>query len=230
MAQRTVVLSPHLDDAVLSCWHVLTGAGDVTVVNVFAAVPEAGRLGWWDRLTGARDSAERMRERLLEDAEALGLVGAAVVNLDQLDSQYRRNGSQPSLERALADALRGADVVYAPAALFPTEDHELVRAAVLEQRPDVRLYADLPHAALYGLPAWVTGEQEDELDVDGSWRGRLEEAGLRPDALRPEVHRLDDEEFERKLDVLRRYRTQLPALEREAPLEALRWEVAWRRP
>ena len=38
-----VVLSPHLDDAVLSCWHVLGREGDVRVVNVFTGSPEDGR-------------------------------------------------------------------------------------------------------------------------------------------------------------------------------------------
>jgi LmbE family N-acetylglucosaminyl deacetylase len=225
---RTVVLSPHLDDAVLSCWHVLTAADEVTVVNVFAGVPESGTLGWWDRLTKATDSAERMRERRAEDVEALGLAGAAGANLDLLDEQYRRNGSPTRLKDALAERVGDADVVYAPAVLFPIPDHALVLAAALELREDVRLYADMPHAAIYGLPGWVTG-QRDVLDVDAAWRGRLAEAGLHPDSLRAEVHALEDEAFEHKLSALRRYRTQLPAIEREAPLETLRWEVTWTR-
>src|SRR5436305_11968249 len=64
----TAVLSPHLDDAVLSCWHALAAAADVTVINVAAAVPASGHpLPWWDRRTGATESAIRMRERLAED-------------------------------------------------------------------------------------------------------------------------------------------------------------------
>ena len=35
-----VVLSPHLDDAVLSAWHVLRSGGDVCVVTVFAGLPD----------------------------------------------------------------------------------------------------------------------------------------------------------------------------------------------
>jgi hypothetical protein len=41
------------------------------------------------------------------------------------------------------------------------------------------------------------------------------------------VHPLDGPDFERKLDAVRSYRSQLAALEREAPLESLRWEVTW---
>ncbi len=46
------ILSPHLDDAVLSCWHLLEQPGELIVINVFAGVPEdGGRLAWWDQGT-----------------------------------------------------------------------------------------------------------------------------------------------------------------------------------
>ena len=71
-----VVLSPHLDDAVLSCWHVLTKPGQLTVINVFTGVPAGlSAPAWWDQYTGATESAERVRERIEEDRRALALVG-----------------------------------------------------------------------------------------------------------------------------------------------------------
>jgi hypothetical protein len=225
MGSRRVVLSPHLDDAVLSCWHALD---DATVVSVFAGVPEPATSGWWDRLTGCHDSAERMRERHLEDESALALAGAEAVRLDLLDEQYRRNGASPPVAEVLADHVRDAEEVYAPLGLFLGEDHRLVRQAAFELRPDTILYADHPHAGIWGLPGWVTGEYgATELDVDAAWRHRMTEAGLEPETLRPEVHALDGEVFERKLAALDRYRTQVAALEREAPLDQLRWEVTW---
>jgi len=36
MVQPIAILSPHFDDAVLSCWQLLSGSGDVVVINVFA--------------------------------------------------------------------------------------------------------------------------------------------------------------------------------------------------
>jgi hypothetical protein len=63
--------------------------------------------------------------------------------------------------------------------------------------------------------------------VDGAWRQRMTEAGLDPSTLTPAVHALDDGAFERKLAAVRTYATQIPALEREAPLGQLRWEVTW---
>ena len=229
MAASTVVVSPHLDDAVLSCWHLLGGDDEITVVNVFTAIPEPGRLGWWDLLTGADDSVARMRVRLAEDEAALGRVGARRVNLDLLDSQYRQNGNVPALREALAPHLEGVGTVYAPAALLPlVEDHAIVRDAVAWLRDDLRLYADLPHAALYGFPNWVTGGEAENLDVARVWSARLAEAGFGQDA-RADVHDLAEEAFRAKLEAARHYETQLPALEREASLETLRWEVTWRR-
>ena len=71
------MLSPHLDDAVLSAWSVLTEARDVVVVNVFAGVPEARPVPRWDRLAGADDCRSHMKARLAEDRAALALVEAA---------------------------------------------------------------------------------------------------------------------------------------------------------
>ncbi len=200
----------------------------MTVVTVFAGIPSLdGRVPFWDRLTRASDSATRMRERLAEDAEALELAGAASCNLDLLDMQYRQYAAPPAVAEALVEPLRDADTVYAPAALFPVPDHVFVLAAALQLRSDVRLYADLPHAAIYGLPEWVTGQPERGLDVTGFWHARLEDSGLDPATLRAEVHALDDAAFERKLEGVRRYRTQVAAVECEAPLDRARWEVTW---
>ncbi len=230
MAGETVVLSPHLDDAIMSCWHLPTGSVDVTVVNVFAGVPrQAAMVGSWDCLTRACDSSARMGERLAEDAEALALAGVASVNLDLLDSQYRGFGPPPALAEALKEPLRGAETVYAPAAPYPVPDHVAVMAAALELRPDARLYADLPHAAIYGLPEWVTGEREADLDVGAFWRCRLTESGFDAASAQPHVHRLDDAALERKLEAVRCYRTQVAAVACEAPLDRLRWEVSWTR-
>jgi len=146
------ILSPHLDDAVLSCWHVLTQPGEVVVINVFAGAPE-GRdtVAWWDRYTGATDSRDRVRERAKEDRTALSLAGRTAVNLDLLDEQYR-DAEQPlapvtaELERFVSPGGR----IYAPAGLANHGDHALVRTAALELRTKgfvVSLYA----ARLAGL-------------------------------------------------------------------------------
>jgi len=91
-------LSPHLDDAVLSCGGLLaqlTGQGTaVTVITVFAQPPSAGRPlsplarrqhTMWGRLRGAYQT------RRAEDETALARLGLKPVWLPFLDCIYRRH-------------------------------------------------------------------------------------------------------------------------------------------
>lgn len=234
-----VVLSPHLDDAVLSCWHLLEGTHAVTVVNVFTGSPPAGTSpARWDRLTGARDPVARMRQRREEDRRALELVGRTAVNLGLLDVQYDRVRSpmRPLLAR-LGRLRTPATVLYAPAALSRHPDHEVVRDAALDLAREgwrVVLYADLPHGIRHGWPVWVTGVPEPAgIDVSAEWSSVLQDAGLPAERLEPHVWPLDDPVRRRKLRALEEYRTQRTALDglAFAPLgdaRALAFEVTWR--
>jgi LmbE family N-acetylglucosaminyl deacetylase len=221
------IVSPHLDDAVLSCWHLLAGPGDVRVVNLFTGVP-AGGLGEWDRRTGSQDSPRRMLERLAEDRAALSTAGRHALNVGLLDDQYRNGGAAPVTLASLVDP---RSVVFVPVAFGAHPDHVAAREAGLalrEEGVDVRLYADLPHAVAAGWPSWLTGPAgRPMLRAGGGWRCALDEAGIDPDAATADVQRLDAAAFGRKLGALRCYATQLPALLEYAPLEALRLEVTW---
>jgi len=236
-----VILSPHLDDAVLSCWHLLEASREVSVINVFTASPAAGRpIPWWDRLTGASDAVARMEERRAEDRAALALAGCEAVSLGLLDDQYRTAGIGA---RAVLGQLRGAlaadTTVYAPAAMDAHRDHVLVRDAALslarEGTPLV-LYADLPHAIPAGWPSWVTGEHTHAgPDPGAAWRRVLDAAGLLAERLVPRVRPLDAEARARKLAAVNCYGTQREALDRYsfAPLadpRVLAWEVYWEVP
>lgn len=235
---KAAVLSPHLDDAILSCWHVLDGRDDVTVVNVFTASPSPGtRAPWWDRLTGAQDPVARMGERRTEDRRALDLVARDAVHLDLLDAQYgNRELSAASLAGRLGALLQPGTVVLAPAGLSRHPDHEIVRDAALELARSGRsviLYADLPHGIAHGWPGWVAGTPEPAgLDIEADWAGVLTGAGLSVQRLVPRVRPLDDQARRRKLRALAEYRTQRAALDGLAfvPLEdprALAFEVSW---
>ena len=225
------VLSPHLDDVVFSCWHVLRSSLDVVVINVFTAVPAAGtEPPRWDLITGAGDPAERMRLRLEEDAAALALAGRRADNLGFVDSQYR-DGPPPG---DILDAVRerlppGADVL-APASIGGHSDHELVRdvgLALAGEGRNVSLYAELPYATAFGWPAWVTGDDPDPLlDVDAYWACHV------PDGYEPRVVELSPEQQETKVGAMRAYRSQFPALEagvqrRLTHPQLLRFEVVW---
>jgi LmbE family N-acetylglucosaminyl deacetylase len=215
-ARSAVILSPHLDDAVLSCWHLLCGPGEVTVINVFAGSPPPGSSpSWWDQLTGATDSAARMAERRAEDRAAFAIAGRTATSLEFLDEQYEPTGqSVDEIVSALRELIDPEAVVYAPAALGDHADHEKVRSAALalaESGQRVRLYADHPHAVRAGWPAWVEGARPTGGDaVADHWDQRLGDAGLtRP---RPAVHHLNTTEHQRKLRAVSAYRTQIRGL------------------
>jgi LmbE family N-acetylglucosaminyl deacetylase len=234
----TVILSPHFDDAVLSCWQVLEAGKEVAVVNVFTASPAAGRpIPWWDRLTGARDSIARMAERRAEDRAALALAGCEALSLGLLDDQYREADIESAavLER-LRGALAPGSTLYAPAAMDAHPDHVLVRDAALSLAGEgwpLVLYADLPHAITAGWPSWVTGERTGSgADPDDIWDRALAAAGLAVQRLGVRVRPLEPAVRARKLAAVDCYRTQREGLDRFAfaPLAdplVLAWEVYW---
>jgi LmbE family N-acetylglucosaminyl deacetylase len=231
------ILSPHPDDAVLSLWHLLIGPDDVQVLTAFNGPAEGDpAVGWWDKLTGATGALERAAERAAEDREALALAGRAPIDLGFVDGQYR-NGDQPigPLTEAIAAAVSGDVLILAPAALDLHRDHLAARAAALELREkghEVALYADVPHATVYGWPAWVNGgPADDQLDPAGHWERAMAGSGLSLRDLEPRVHQLEPEEVARKRAAVERYATQVAALEAEFGMltrpEVLRYEVVW---
>jgi LmbE family N-acetylglucosaminyl deacetylase len=220
MGPVAVILSPHFDDAVLSCWHVLAGAGEVLVVNVFAGEPPAGTLGWWDRLAGATDSAATIRARSEEDRQALALAGREAVNLSFLDSQYRQSHQTPG---EIVEALRGVIVegarIYAPASLGDGHrDHTAVRAAALAlhaEGVDLTLYADLPHATVNGWPRWVLDESSPGVDkASERWVSQLETTGIPVERMVATTQRLSAETHARKLEAVHTYSSQTTPLQR----------------
>jgi LmbE family N-acetylglucosaminyl deacetylase len=87
-----VVISTHLDDAVLSAWSTLAGArdesSDLQVVTVYAGVPRTGLLTSLDRAHGAEESAAWLHRRRSDDAKVLGSLGCHPVHLDLLEAQF----------------------------------------------------------------------------------------------------------------------------------------------
>lgn len=206
-------MSTHLDDAVMSCWSVLEGAPQVTVLTVFTGGPEPGFLGAWDSDSGVPDSATRMEQRRAEDVAALSLAGCAYVHLGLLEVEYGGGECPPA---AIAEQLAAAAVVYAPAGIgirHVNKEHGRVRDAVLSLRPDALLYADQPYCDF---------RSDTELPAELA-AGRLAEVV----ALRPEQR-------ERKARAIHCYAGELVKLERPdsfgpfAAADSLMHEVFWR--
>jgi LmbE family N-acetylglucosaminyl deacetylase len=233
----TAILSPHLDDAVLSCWHALTSMGEVAVINMFAAIPARDHpLSWWDRVTGATDSAARMRERLAEDQRALALAGRRAVNLEFLDDQYR--GAHQPLDQIVAELrciLAPTAVLLAPAGIGGHPDHLLVRAAALTLRENgfaVALYAELPHAIRNGWPQHIdNGSRRAPADnAEIEWEQALDQ--IDGAVGKQTVHALSARTHTKKLEAIHTYRTQVDALDTIAyqsldDADTLRYEVVW---
>jgi LmbE family N-acetylglucosaminyl deacetylase len=105
-----LVLSPHLDDGVLSCGQLLAAHPGSTLVTALAGIPPADApLGSWDARTGFTSSYGAILARRAEDAEACELLSATPVWLDGLDGgQYARPSYHDyALYAQLLDVLRG---------------------------------------------------------------------------------------------------------------------------
>ena len=87
---RVVIVSPHLDDAVLSCARFMAVHPGVTVVTVFAGNPDEyptpQRL--WDVQSGFGPDDDVMEARRAEDRAALALLDATPLHLQFVEHTY----------------------------------------------------------------------------------------------------------------------------------------------
>lgn len=235
-----LVLSPHLDDAVFSAFHVL--GGDAVVSTLCTASPSADTaLSNYDRLTRSSDSSGRYGERRAEDLAVAAAGGWRSFHYGLVDLPYRRSDRDldpGGIARRLLAAVKVGHVseLWIPAGIGGHHDHILTRSVGVElqailQSP-LHLYADLPYATNFGWPGWITGAPDPAyLDIDAAWRRWLPpEVDVRGDAT---IHRLDKEAQERKLEACAGYRTQF-AVSDSGPSrllshpERIPLEVSWR--
>ena len=162
---RIVVVSPHLDDAVLGCGGLLADHPGATVLTVFAGAPDAypDPMTWWDRLSGFASGDDPLDARRKEDAKALGELGATPAWLEFVEHQYldREDRARPAtIVDALETAIRRADptMVVAPFGLA-NPDHDCTHEAALLVRerlpgPAWFCYEDTGYKHIPGLLAW----------------------------------------------------------------------------
>jgi LmbE family N-acetylglucosaminyl deacetylase len=219
-----VYLSPHMDDAALSCGGAIarfTAAGQrVLVVNVCSgSPPPGGPLSPFAALQHERwglPPDQAVARRLAEDAEALAILGADGLELGLLDAIYRLPGAYvddatlfgpvargdtlaadagPALE-TLAARLPGA-VFYAPLGVGNHVDHVAVHAVagrLAASGATVAYYEDFPYAAR----------------AEGAVEARLDKLGG-ADRFGPAVAPIDAV-IERKLAAVAAYASQLATL------------------
>ena len=162
---RIVVLSPHLDDAVLGCGRFLAAHPGATVITVFAGAPDRypDPMTWWDQLAGFGRDDDPLAARRKEDANALDELGAEPVWLDFVEHQYldRNEWARPAaILDELEAAIRRADptTVVAPFGLA-NPDHDCTHEAALlvrERLPELAwfCYEDTGYKHIPGLLAW----------------------------------------------------------------------------
>jgi LmbE family N-acetylglucosaminyl deacetylase len=175
--KRVVVLSPHLDDAVLSLGASIADAAangaDVAIVTAFAGNP-ARRIdpSAWDRRAGFSDSLEALTARREEDRLACARIGARPVWLpfDYGGAEVDEN----ELASQLVEAVRSADTVLVPGWPLQNPEHGVLALLALRldlDAPALGLYVEqpyvwwrsyvepglLPQLAAAGIknPAWI---------------------------------------------------------------------------
>jgi LmbE family N-acetylglucosaminyl deacetylase len=223
---RVVVVSPHFDDAVLGCGHLLAAHPGSAVVTVMGGRPPAypDPVSPWDAWGGFGAGDDVVAARRLEDEAALAVLGADHAWLDFADFQYLEPGTYTPEQ--VAEPLEAAIVGCAPAAVFfpfglANPDHVLTHDAT-------RLVRDR-HPEL----AWFCYEDQGYKHIPGmlAWRvSSLFRAGLWPTPA--VVGIVTDPEPKRR--ALACYASQIPALENDwaiddaldAPVPEQYWRLA----
>jgi LmbE family N-acetylglucosaminyl deacetylase len=244
------ILSPHPDDAILSCCSVLDSDRAGFVMNVFAELPEPSFVTSLDQDCGATDSAEFMEARLQDDKRALKVINRRAVGYPFLDLQYRAY-QDPSIRKRIEkhtskfieiltaaklptpDLSAELDFVrhsafYAPLAIGGHPDHVAVRNYAVSRAKigtPVFLYADIPYAMRSNWSDWAqTGKTPPEVE------SILSALPFSRERLKQEVVKLTDSQLANKLKALSLYSTY-DALERTYPElkdpELISYEIFW---
>lgn len=149
------IISPHLDDAVLSLGDFLArNEVPVSVVTVLAGIPGFLPLTKYDFDCGFSSGAEAMGRRRVEDKDALAFLRCEAHHLDFLDMQYGIEQNPEQIKAALKPHLDMAfGPVYVPLGLVHP-DHELVARCAMEmllpqEGREIFVYEDAPSRVLY---------------------------------------------------------------------------------
>jgi LmbE family N-acetylglucosaminyl deacetylase len=222
--ERVVVVSPHLDDAVLSCARFMAVHPGVHVVTVFAgnppAYPEPMRL--WDVQSGFEPGEDVMETRRAEDRAALAVLQAEPHHLDFIEHTYLP-GDTPVAPDVVApvldECLRALQptLVIAPFGLA-NPDHDVTHRACMLVRDELdastewRRYEEAKRAETPRPVSWWLYQDFGYHYIPGmlAWRtAQLFRRGVWPTPVCPEVDANDD----RKLAAVECYPTQLHALD-----------------
>jgi LmbE family N-acetylglucosaminyl deacetylase len=151
---RVVVVSPHLDDAVLSLGAAMARparqGADWTVVTVFAGDPDStAPASPYDRRCGFLSAGEAATVRRREDERACYILGAKTVWLTFGDIQYDRCRDADTVWALLEPHVNEAEMLLLPGFPLTHPDHGWVTELVLGRSPEnsrIGFYAEQPYA------------------------------------------------------------------------------------
>ena len=161
MSADFLLVSPHLDDAVLSCGSWLVAHPGCIVLTVFAGTPADGsRCTDWDARSGFDSAAAAVAGRRREDEQALVPLGARPRWLDFCDGQYGESAAAATIGAALHEVLRELRpaTLLLPLGLFHADHRRAHEAAAIalrelgDERPaEVLAYEDVPYRSFPGV-------------------------------------------------------------------------------
>lgn len=156
-----ILVSPHLDDAVLSCGQLLAATPGAVIVTVFAGVPESDLpVTDYDVRSGFGSARHAVESRHAEDRRACAVLDATPVHLQFLDRQYAQPADPADIVGALTSVLAELED---PDVLIPVglehPDHQVAarcaRQAAVELGLVITSYEELPARVLW--PEQVPG-------------------------------------------------------------------------
>ena len=224
MTRQCLYLSPHFDDAALSCGglirQLVLAETQVLVVTIFAGEPPRADIspfaaGMHARWGGVAHPATMRRE---EDRKAVDLLGADYLHLAYPDAIYRSAGGSflYASDEDLFGPLRPEDMglvsqvaasvdgigplrdttIYAPLAVGNHVDHQLVRDAILS--------LDAPSSIV------VFYEDYPYVEEPGALTQALE--ALRPEQWELELREFDEQCLKAKIEAITAYQSQMATL------------------
>ena len=229
--ERIVIVSPHLDDAVLGCSYLLAAHPGVAVVTVFAGRPPEypTPMERWDALCGFVEGDEVHVARRAEDAAALETFGATPRWLDFVEHSYleRRAWVRPD---EVVDELEATVRELDPTAVFipfglGNPDHDCTHEACMLVRERATSWRS--------EPSWFCYEDTGYKHIPGllAWRvSKLLRSGAWPTPAAVPI----DPDHDRKLQAYAAYPSQVRALEADwnlspklaAPAPEQYWRLA----
>ncbi len=201
--ENKVILSPHLDDAIFSCWSIIQNK-NTTVITIFAGQPTKKTRTIWDAFCGEINSYKMMQKRKIENKTIMDSLYINSIVLNYLDNQYDKN--RPTINQIMNEILSFCSsdcIFYVPLAislLYRHPDHVITRnvgLALLERNRKVIFYADqpymlLPTSLLLNNEKLLTTKIKKDLKITGNIL----------------VNKLKTDSQQRKLDCMKKYESQ----------------------